>query len=235
MMPKIETCLSPELTHLHSLETMTVVVADIFRATSCFVAGLASGAAAIRPVAEVESCLEWGKRGYLTAGERDGEKVSGFDLGNSPFDYQHPSTKGQKVCATTTNGTRAIHHAAKAPRVYIGAFLNLNALAARLADEQQDVLVLCAGWKNRFSMEDTLFAGALARKLGHSFAVDDDATLAAISLYQSANADLAEFLKSASHYRRLQKIGLEKDMVFCLDHSRFDVIPVLKNEEVIVP
>ena len=103
-MRTIEVCLSPELIHQHELEGKVVVVVDIFRATSCIVTGLAHGVPAIKPVAEVDEAFKFQKEGFLAAGERGGQKVEGFDLGNSPFEYMEDRMKGQKVVISTTNG-----------------------------------------------------------------------------------------------------------------------------------
>ena len=86
-MSKIEVCLTPELIHQHELKGKIVVVVDIFRATSCIVTGLASGVESIKPVGSIEDTLVLGEQGYIMAGERDGKKVDGFDMGNSPFEY----------------------------------------------------------------------------------------------------------------------------------------------------
>ena len=84
-----------------------MVVIDVLRATSCMVAGLGSGVKSIKPVATIDECLALGERGYIMAGERGGEKIEAFDMGNSPFDYMRPEMKGQKIAATTTNGTKS--------------------------------------------------------------------------------------------------------------------------------
>ena len=107
-MRTIEVCLTPELIHHHAVKGKIVVVVDIFRATSCIVTGLANGVTAIRPVGEVDETIKLGKQGYIKAGERGGIKVDGFDIGNSPFEYQSDLVKGKKVAISTTNGSQAI-------------------------------------------------------------------------------------------------------------------------------
>ena len=96
-MRRIEVCLSPELIHLHQLEGKVIVVLDVLRATSCIVTGLAHKVASITPVASLEKCRSMKQQGYYIAGERDGHKVDGFDLGNSPFSYMEEFLKGQKL------------------------------------------------------------------------------------------------------------------------------------------
>ena len=62
-----------------------------------------------------------------------------------------------------------------------------------LIKQDKDVLLLCAGWKNRFNIEDTVCAGAIAEKLmkSNNFTTICDSTLAAIDLWSLAEPDLA--------------------------------------------
>ena len=235
-MKKIDTCLSPEMIGLfeEDLSNQIVVVADIFRATSCIVSGLATGVQSITPVASVEECRALGTQGYTTAGERQGIKIEDFDFGNSPFSYMSEAAKGKNVAMTTTNGTRAINCSLGAKQVVVGAFLNLNAVAKYLVDQQQDVLLFSAGWRGRFSMEDTLFTGALAEALiNHGFEPAFDDTLAALQLYKQAKGNLMEYLAEANHLQRLKRLGNEKDIEFCLQIDEFDVVPVLQGNKLV--
>ena len=95
-MPKVEVCFSPDLIERYSLDEKIVVVVDILRATSCMTSGIAHGVASIIPVATLEECKELQQAGYIAAAERGGQKVDGFDLGNSPFSYMNPEYTGQK-------------------------------------------------------------------------------------------------------------------------------------------
>ncbi len=229
---QIDVCLSPELINLYELKGQLVVVIDILRATSCMVTALAEGVESIQPVATLDQCLQLGKRGYLTAAERGGEQVEGFDLGNSPKAYLNRAYAGKKVAVTTTNGTLAITKSAPyAKQVLIGAFLNLSALADYLRQQPEDVLLLCAGWKGKVNMEDTLFAGALVSLLEDTHEPCCDAPLAVKTLYTTVKENLYEYLMQASHARRLSKFGVEEDIRFCLQADLYTVIPVLKGEE----
>src|ERR1044071_526976 len=126
-MKTIEVCVSPEMMHLYDVSDKTVVVVDILRATSCMVTAFAYGVECIVPFADLEDCRAMSKQGYITSGERNGEKVEGFDKGNSPFEYME-EVRGKKVAFTTTNGTQAISKSMAARDVVIGAFLNLTAI-----------------------------------------------------------------------------------------------------------
>ena len=159
----IEVCYTPDLIHQFELKGKVVVVIDILRATSCVVAGLNSGVAKIKPVASVEECLALGKEGYVTAGERGGQKIEEFDMGNSPFQYMNPKLRGKKVAATTTNGTKAIKLSSDADRIIVGAFLNLSAVVEELEKLNQDIILFCAGWKGRYNLEDSLLQEQFVR------------------------------------------------------------------------
>jgi 2-phosphosulfolactate phosphatase len=233
-MKSIDVCLSPELTHLYSLHDKTVVVVDILRATSCMVTAFAHGVESIIPVANLDECRELKSKGFITSGERNGEKVAGFDKGNSPFEYMGADIKGKKIAFTTTNGTQAIDKAKSAPELLIGSFLNISALANRLKENSNSILVLCAGWKGRVNLEDTLFAGALIEKLKDVATPDDDAPLAALHLYREAKSDLVSYLNASSHVKRLNRLNIHKDIEFCLTADQYNVVPELVDETLIL-
>jgi 2-phosphosulfolactate phosphatase len=234
-MPSLEVCLSPELLHLYDLEAKAVVVTDIFRATSCMVTAMGEGVDHILPVATVEECLALGKLGYIMAGERGGEKIEAFDLGNSPFHYLEEDFSGKKIAMTTTNGTLALTKAAeKAAVVWVGALLNLRAVAQLAKVRGADLLILCAGWKGRFSLEDTFFAGALIDLLQDSYTWDDDAALAAHRLYTAHREDALTFMQLSNHYQRLSKLGVHRDMPFCLSEDKYDFVPVFQEGRITI-
>ncbi|HSI77147.1 MAG TPA: 2-phosphosulfolactate phosphatase [Lunatimonas sp.] len=231
-MNSLEICFSPELIHLHELRGKIVVVVDIFRATSTMVTALANGVQRIRPVEDLETCRLLRKEGYITAGERNGQKAEGFELGNSPLSYLNGAFKDKRIAMTTTNGTVAIERSKEdAEEVIIGAFLNLQATAAYIRIKNMPVLIFCAGWKGKFNLEDSLFAGALASLLQYPY--DCDGTLAMETLYYQVKGDLVGFLKKASHAKRLQNYNIEEDIDFCLTQNRYDIVAMLVDNEII--
>lgn len=226
--PSVEICFTPDAVSFVNLTDKIVVVVDIFRATSCMVAGLANGVQEVIPVANIADALHYQQQGYITAGERNGEKVDGFEIGNSPF--EHMAQKGKKIVMTTTNGTQAIEAVKhETLEVIIGAFLNLSAVADYLIKKKQSTLIVCAGWKGRFNAEDSLFAGALALKLESYFDWKGDETLCATHSYKSAQNNLLEMLKGSSHYQRLSDFGVQGDMEFCLEVDKYNIVPILKS------
>ena len=234
MNPKsIRVCLSPALLPFYKQEDTIAVVIDIFRATSCMCYGLANGARAIIPVAELDECLAYQSNGHLLAAERDGQVVTGFDFGNSPFSYTREKVAGKTVVLTTTNGTQAIQQCRNAHTLVIGSFLNISVLTDWLKQQPRHLLLVCAGWKNQFSLEDTVFAGALVHRLKTHFGELDDAAYAAESLYLEGHNDLAAYLGKASHSKRMQHLHITQDISFCLQEDIVSVIPMLKGDELV--
>lgn len=231
---QIEVCYTPDLIGQFDVKNKCVVVIDVLRATSCMVAGLGSGVKSITPVATVEECEALGKQGYVMAGERGGQKLQQFQLGNSPYDYMKPELKGAKVAATTTNGTRAIELSKEAPEVIIGSFLNLGAVVAHLASQKRDILLLCAGWKGRYNLEDSLLAGAIIEGLKKVASFEDDSSISAFYLYQTMAQDIHYYISRSNHASRLSKFGILKDIEYCSKVDEFSVVPVLKGRELVV-
>ena len=233
--PKLHACLTPALIPLYKVEDYIVVIIDVFRATTSICYGIENGAEAIIPVSKVEECSAYIEKGfdYLLAAERDGEVVAGFDFGNSPFSYTQEKVGDKTVVLTTTNGTHALHLSRGAKKIVVGSFLNLTALCNWLDQQQDNVLLVCSGWKNNFNLEDTLFAGAVVEQLkNRGFRLDDPA-IAANDMYSLAKDDLNGYLKKTSHSARLQALGIEKDIAFCLNVDLTTAIPILDGERLV--
>jgi 2-phosphosulfolactate phosphatase len=139
----------------------------------------------------------------------------------------NPDLIGKTVVLTTSNCTMAMLQVKHAKKALAGAFTNISALAEMLYKENEDVLLLCAGWKNKFSIEDSLFAGALTDRLvnDYDFESDDDGALASLTLYHSVKDNIPEFLKNSSHRHRLGHLNLDKDIEYCLKHDQASVVP----------
>jgi 2-phosphosulfolactate phosphatase len=214
----IEVCYTPQAYNLFHKDNSIVVVIDIFRATSAIVTAFYNGVSKMIPVATVEEAREYQKNGFMAAAERDGEVIEGFELGNSPFGYMNSKVKGKTIAISTTNGTQAIEASRKASKILVGSFLNLDVLCEYLASQKKDVILVCAGWKNKFNLEDTIFAGAVVNKLTteSGFEITCDSAIASNHLYIIAKDDLFEFLSNSSHRNRLAKLDLERDIKYCL-------------------
>ncbi|WDF55498.1 2-phosphosulfolactate phosphatase [Mucilaginibacter sp. KACC 22063] len=233
---KLEVCLSPALLPLYKVEEYIVVIIDIFRATSSICYGIENGAEAIIPVSQVEECAAYREKGteYMLAAERNGSVVEGFDFGNSPFSYTKEKVAGKTVVLTTTNGTHALHLSRAAKKIIIGSFLNLTALCNWLKTQNEHILLVCAGWKNNFNLEDTMFAGAVVDQLKQNASyVLDDPAIAANDIYDLGKNDISAYLSKTSHGERLKKLGIEKDIEFCLNVDITTAIPVLNGEKLV--
>jgi 2-phosphosulfolactate phosphatase len=229
----LQVCMTPALFDLYADKKSIVVVVDVLRATSSMCIAFEQGVEKMIPVSTVEEALEYRNNGldYILAAERNGAPVKSFDFGNSPQVYIDMDVKGRTVVMTTTNGTKSISIAKKDHDVAIGSLLNLDAIAKWLIAQGRDVIIFCAGWKNKFNLEDTLFAGALAEQLVESGLYDNscDAVQASQVLWENAKDDVYGFLENSSHRKRLAKLDIDSDVHFCLKVNQTTKIPVLKD------
>jgi 2-phosphosulfolactate phosphatase len=230
--PVVRVCISPALYELYRQAEGVTVVVDIFRATTAICTALQNGVNEIIPVASIHDAKRYQEDDeVIIAAERGGEIVDGFKYGNSPLSYiNNPDIAGKTLVLTTTNGTQAIDAAKNDGDLVIGAFSNLEVLTEWLIKENQDVMILCSGWKNRLNLEDSLFAGAVVDallKAGFEFDIDSDAAIIARLLYTTAEKDLSKFLENSSHRNRLKNLNLEDDIEYCLTLNTCQVVPKL--------
>ena len=228
---KIDACFSPYLYPVYEGRDTIVVIIDVLRATSAICAAFEHGVEKIIPVATVEEATEYKKKGFLVGAERNGLPVDGFDFGNSPFHYMGDHVKGQTIVLTTTNGTQAIEAAKDAYKVVIGSFLNIDSLCAWLIAENKNVLLLCSGWKNKFNLEDAVFAGAVTDAISNASDKYNlgDACLALKYLYKMAKENPNKFLTHSSHKERLAALNLKEDVRYCLTPNQTKVIPIYRE------
>ena len=228
--PSLHTSLSPALIHLYDLSNATIVIIDVLRATSTIATALYNGAKCVIPVDSVTRCIELGKQiEGVTAGERDGKIAEGLEHGNSPFEYPRKFIEGRTLVLTTTNGTRLLHIALEkgATEIVTGSFPNLSAVCNHLVEMKKNVILACAAWKDRINMEDALFAGAVIATVKDHFDINCDSSRLAEGMYGQGKSNLFSFLKdnNASHYHRLMKFGLEKDIRHCLTADKANILP----------
>lgn len=227
--PALFTSLSPALLDLYDVSRSIVVIIDVLRATSTIATVLYNDAKNIIPVDSVAECIRLGKQiDGITAGERDGHIAEGLLHGNSPFEYPKEFIGGKTLVLTTTNGTKLLHMALEkgAKGIITGSFPNISAVCDYLVAMKKPVILGCAAWKDRVNIEDTLFAGAVVSRIKSHFTINCDSSQMAEALYHDARDDMYEFLKNknASHYHRLSKYGLEKDMRYCLSEDVANVL-----------
>ncbi|MDY5968945.1 MAG: 2-phosphosulfolactate phosphatase, partial [Bacteroidales bacterium] len=132
---------------------------------------------------------------------------------------------GARIAFSSTNGTVSIVKSLDNNRVAAGAFSNISALCRWILQKDDDIIVVCSGWKGDPSLEDTLFAGALACKLGnHVIAVNDAANMA-IDLYRLAQNDVEGYCQKASHVRRLLGLNYDNDVHFAFQEDTCGLVP----------
>ena len=228
---KVDVCFSPALYPYYAdNNNYIVVVVDIFRATTTMCAALKNGANCIIPVASIEEAQQYKAKGYLVGAERNVKRCDFADFGNSPFDYTKEKVEGKEIVFTTTNGTQAIEAAANADILTIGAFSNISALTEFCIQKQKDVMILCAGWNNRFNIEDTLFGGALAdRLMAKGYTSASDATQVALSMWQEAKSDLRGYINRTEHIKRLEANNLQDSVEYCLTVDTANLVPLYDN------
>lgn len=232
---KIEVAFSPHLyQHCQQRDTIVIVI-DVLRATSAICTAFETGVETVIPVSTIEEAKAYKAKGYLVGAERNGEQIEGFDFGNSPYSYQDPKLKGKSVVLTTTNGTRAIDLAKDADMVVIGAFTNITVLSNWLEEQDKNLVFLCSGWKGRFNLEDSLFAGAVIDRLTKNYKYGElsDAALASKYLFHTADQDPYKFLRNSSHRRRMHRLKLKRDIKYCLTLDQSEVIPVLQEGQLV--
>lgn len=225
----LEVCFSPAIFNRFENPESIVVIIDVLRATSAICTAFANGAAKIIPVAEVHEAKEYKEKGYLVAAERDGYVLDFADFGNSPFNFTREKVEGKTIVYCTTNGTRIIDLSSSAYKTVIGSFLNISSLIKWLIEQDRDIILFCAGWKDKFNLEDTICAGAIADKLleNKSFSTTCDSVFAAVDLWTLAKKDPLDYIEKAAQRSRLRDKGLDNCIEFCFTFDFTDRIPLI--------
>lgn len=214
------------------------VVIDVLRATTTIAWSLQNGAEAIQAfadLAELEAAAAaWPADLTLKAGERGGQRVAGYDLGNSPLAVTPERVGGKRIFMSTTNGTRSLAAVKKVPLLLTACLPNRTAVARRLVERQcQRVWIVGSGWEGEYSLEDSLAAGAVvsaatelavAPHVGVTLANDE--ALAALALWQQWHRDTETCLRAASHGQRLIRLGdHDADFACCAAVDTLTLVP----------
>ena len=228
---KVEVCFSPAIFSAFKNNDAIVVIVDILRATSAIITAFMNGANKIIPVATLEEARAYKEKGYMVAAERDGIVRDFADFGNSPFNFTADRVRDKEIVYSTTNGTNSIMMASNSYRVIIGAYLNLNSIGQYVINKNHDLLILCAGWKTKFNLEDTLFAGALAEIVlgNNNFYTICDSTIASIDLWNIARKNLMAYINKVAQRHRLKEKKLDDVIEYCHTLDQTNIIPALKE------
>lgn len=239
---RIDVTITPENFHSDSSEGKRVVVVDVLRASTTIITALARGAKKMYPLATPEEVKErarsFSKNEILLCGEREGIRISGFDLGNSPREYKECVVRGKVLFFTSTNGSRMLAKARGAGEILIGSFVNMAALIRRLDSNEKDCLVACSGHNGGFSLEDGVCAGMIVDRLKnempqHSIEMGDEAR-AAMILYRRFADDLENMARQSSWGKHLTELGFVDDLPVCTSVDLHNIVPVLKGEELVL-
>ena len=235
-MNKLETLFIPEEIKNTELAGKLVVIIDVLRASSTIVTALANGCRGFIPILSPDKAKkkaqEFEKERVLLGGEREGIKIEGFDLGNSPREYKKEVAKGKTIIFSTTNGVKTLEMVKGAHRIIIGSFLNLQAVCDYCTNYKGDISIICAGRKGKFSLEDTACAGMMINSLKDVFPGDHqeiDANLTAQLLYVKFGNNILEILRKSQHGRYLESIGLGEDLKFCSQMDLFHIVPIFRD------
>ena len=217
----------------------TVIAVDVLRASTTIVRSLARGAHKVTPFTEPDevfaAATAYTGGTALMCGERHMVRIPGFDLGNSPAAYYAERVRGRTLLLTTSNGTRIFAIAAEAAAVFTGSFVNMDAAAQAAANGDTDILIACAGTDGRMSLEDTLCAAMLMRRItaaGRHIPACTDSAAAAGILYDSLAHDLYGAVARSAHGRRLIQAGFEHDVQDACSVNDEVCVPVMKGDSI---
>ena len=217
------------------LRDKTVVIIDVLRASSTIVTAFMSGAKAIIPVGDMGEASKIAQNvdsdNYLLCGEKDGERIEGYDLGNSPLEYTKEIVEGKNLIFNTTNGTKAIKKSLGSTKTYIASFLNVGAIVEELNKQKNDIVLVCAGWKGRLAFEDMLLAGNIIYLMSDGNLPNDsrDGAKVAFGLYDKYGDDISTVIHQSNHAMRLKDIIGTSDIDYCCQVDITDMLPRLKE------
>ncbi|MWV45049.1 2-phosphosulfolactate phosphatase [Paenibacillus sp. HJL G12] len=216
----------------------SAVVIDVLRATSTMITALAKGARGLLPVETVPEAQNKRSEHTFVGGERYYKKIPGFQAGNSPHDYMSGDIVGKLVVLTTSNGTRGLLKSQRASRLLAASFMNGTACASALASFESDVILLCAGCKNEFSLEDGLCAGMIIDAMETQFNQSlrlNDLGLAMKLAYRQCRHSLYETVMEGSSAKQLVKLGFAHDVEYCTGTDTVPLVPIAKNDLILTP
>ncbi|WP_434750452.1 2-phosphosulfolactate phosphatase [Paenibacillus amylolyticus] len=220
------------------IEGRSVVVIDVLRTTSTIVTALAHQAAGVIAAETVPQAKRMEVRNSIRGGERFDKKITGFEAGNSPYEYMSPDIAHKVIILTTTDGTRALIKASRARHILAGALLNAKAVASALIELQRDVLLLCAGEQDEFALEDGLCAGCIIEELYRQTRSPLQLNDLGIILHQAVSQcqdRITDLVRTSSSAQRLDKLGKMHDVTYCSQLNLLDCVPEMRGGNELKP
>ncbi len=219
------------------LKGSTAIVIDVLRGSSTIIYALKHGAERIFPAAEVDEARaladEWPTGEYLLCAERNGLKVDGFNLGNSPFEYNSAAVAGKNIIYSSTNCSKALLAAYGADRVLVGAFNNIAAIIDSI-DLPARIALVCSGKMGRFALEDAVCAGMFVSEFltrcRNAVALNDAARTAKI-LFDFYHRDILNVLRECSHGSYLAGLGQSRDLELASMVDSERIVPELSLDK----
>lgn len=239
---KIDVLWTPAEMALVRDQDRTTVVIDVLRAATTIATAIHNGAKAVVPASSIEEAVrianQIGRENSLLCGERQGVRIQGFDLGNSPAEFSRDAVEGRTLVMTTSNGTSAMTSLVGNRAIYVGALVNMRAAAEMLARDGISPLIVCAGRNGRVAVEDALCAGliveswlALGDPKSEDYALGDGARAALALARQHSPVD-ARFLADTEAGRALKEIGQAGDLELCARLGIYSDVPVLRDRQI---
>ena len=133
------------------------VVIDVLRATTTIAWALKNGADSVEVFADLdllrEKALKWAPEKRVMLAERGGEKIDGFDLGNSPLTVTRQIVEGKRLFMSTTNGTKALQKVGNSQFLFSMALTNRKSVADKIISlNKSNILILGSGWEGNYSI-----------------------------------------------------------------------------------
>lgn len=196
--------------------SFVVVAVDVFRATTTAVTALSKGRRCL-PVATADQAFEVGAGlpEALYAGEMRGVMPEGFEIQNSPTLIDRRSDIDRPMVLLSSAGTELIWRARDHAAVFAACFRNYGAQADVLADDGRDVVLIGAGGRGEFRIEDKIGCALIARALLEAGFDSSPETRtfadrwSSVDLQQIAEGTSAQYLRAS---------GQEYDLAFVLEH-----------------
>lgn len=231
---RIETLFTPNEIDEAAVKGRTVAIVDVLRVCTTIAHALTSGCDRIIPVESVEAATNLtaslDKKVTLLGGEKEGRRIDGFNLGNSPLEYTPEMVKGKTIIMATTNGTKAMWKSQAAKEILIASFVNVSAVVDHVRKAGDFVTFVCAGKQGRFAIEDAACAGMLIDRLADQGDLDlSDGASAARALFQIHRQSIEGLLRECEHGRYLRSIGFEGDIEACSKVDSLRILPVVKE------
>ncbi|MFY0543275.1 2-phosphosulfolactate phosphatase [Brevibacillus sp. H7] len=232
---RIEVVPTVEEVRFEQISNRVVIVIDVLRASSTIVTALGNGFSSVIPVETIGQAHALRSADTVLAGERQCRKISDFDYNNSPTALSQARHPGQQLILTTTNGTRAIQKAERAPALLIGCFLNATACMNYALTHYLDITLYCAGTRSEFALEDGLAAGLLidrARQANSRLTVCDLGEALRASYLFLAD-QLPQQLMQTATGKRLVQHQFADDIRYCSQVDRYNLVPVVKEKRIL--